>query len=199
MANDELKLELITQEELLDGLLVITNRNMGFAYWLFEQVVDKTREEMEIVLQDVSDNFKAYKQRARSETTKKLNANMATNTQWHGEKPENTAAHHLAGWGDPLAEPILRILIRYGIPFDHEALGAFLPRGVKNTPHPAMPNARAHSEIHTKQYYRNVVYMVNVAAQIPGATREDIEEVFRIIGRRLQAGTFPLYKPIREA
>ncbi|MBI3562351.1 MAG: AHH domain-containing protein [Gammaproteobacteria bacterium] len=116
---------------------------------------------------------------------------------WHGKKPNNTAAHHIPGWGDPRAQDTLRILVRYEIPFDHEALGVYLPIRVADTPHPKMPNAYSHQRTHTGHYYRNVFLLVD-AADVPGATQDDILKVFREIGKQLQTGTFPIKKSIKK-
>jgi len=197
MSEKEAALKLITQEELLEGLLVITKGNMGFACSLLKQVIDKTREEFEIILKEMNEDIDTLKRRARDEATRDLKANM-DKSPWHGPQPEDTSPHHIAGWGDPRAEPALWILLRFNIPFDHEALGCYLPRSRTRTPHPVMPNAPAHNTVHTKHGYENVAYMVNLAAQVPGATQEDIIKICREIGRRLQAGTFPIHDPLSK-
>lgn len=197
MSKKEMNLVLLSEEELLEGLLVITKGNLGFACSLMKQVIDKTREEFEITLAEMSGNIDAFKRRARDAATRELKANMDA-SPWHGEQPEDTSPHHIGGWGDPRAEPALWILLRFKIPFNHEALGCYLPRSRACTPHPAMPNAPAHNTVHTKHGYENVAYMVDLAAQVPGATQEDILKVCREIGRRLQAGTFPIHEPLNK-
>jgi hypothetical protein len=185
----------IDEKELLEGLLQITG-NLRTAHSLLDRVVDSTREEFQTTLREIKGNVSAELRRARRRARYRFKKSMGV---YSGAKPKGVVLHHLvAGW-DVRAENALRILLQFGIDPHGAANAAYLPRSVRHTPHPDMPNALAHSTIHTNSYHLNVFYMLREAATTPGATRADIEETLRDIARSLQAGAFPLDKPIQEA
>ncbi len=79
----------------------------------------------------------------------------------------------------------------------HEANGVNLPRFKKHVPHSSMPNAIAHSQVHTDIYHENVVTML-IIADATASSKDDIIEVLREIGNDLQAGTFLVDKLMNE-
>ncbi len=70
-----------------------------------------------------------------------------------------------------------------------EANLVLLPKYKDHTPHPKMENAKAHSEILTEVYHRDVL-MTLVRVDVPGANREDIIEALREIAMDLEEGEF---------
>ncbi|MBI3560465.1 MAG: hypothetical protein HY080_01920 [Gammaproteobacteria bacterium] len=54
MNNDTPELVFITHEEGLDGLRDITNGNRGLAHGLVDKAIDKTREEFQSILREMS-------------------------------------------------------------------------------------------------------------------------------------------------
>jgi len=113
-----------------------------------------------------------------------------------GARPANTAAHHVVSWYDERAEEAREILRRFGIHIDSEFNGVYLPTAKKNLPHPNMPDSYSHTEVHTKYYYTNMNALLAVEANIPNATRSDIEAALEDIATELQEGTFPLHEKV---
>lgn len=133
--------------------------------------------------------FERMKAREGRKHYKKLRQNL-------GAKPANTAGHHIVSWYDEGAKAARQILRRFGIDIDSEENGVYLPRFKKHIPHPKMPEAYAHSEVHTEKYYLNITILLEAEANIPGATKEDIAAVLSEISEELKRGAFPLHERV---
>ena len=195
-AISEPEIRFVEEKVLLEGLLQITRNNLGAAHSLLDRVIEKTREEFATTLREIQNNIGPELRNARRRATYRFRKSAGP---YSGMRPEDMDLHHLvAGW-DERAVRALQILLQYGID-PHSAINsAYLPRSVKRTPHPDMPNARAHSKTHTDFYHENVFFVLREAATMPGATKADVEKVLREIALSLQAGTFPLDKSIKGA
>jgi len=90
---------------------------------------------------------------------------------------------------DLRAERALRILLRWGIDFNHEANGVNLPQFKKRVPHKLMPNAIAHSQIHAEDYHENVTFLLTEANSM-ATSKNDIIEVLREMAADLRLGVF---------
>jgi len=185
-----MELEIIDQDEMLEGLLALTGDNIGLSYALLNKVIKKTEFEVKATLKDIADNIDKEKRSALRRIRTELNKNMRLSPN-HPRKPKFTANHHIAAATDPRAEQALKILLKWGIDFNHEANGVQLPRYKKDIPHASMPNAYAHSQVHTKAYHANVVFLL-VDANSTATSKEDIIKVLQEIAYDLQAGTFPI-------
>lgn len=194
-AETGVEVVLVDEKELLEGLLQITG-NLGAAHSLLDRVTDLTREEFQTTLREIKGNIGPELRNARRRAMYRLGKNAGG---YAGLRPEDVALHHIvAGW-DRRAELALKILLQFGID-PHGAINSvYLPRSVGRTPHPDMPNACAHSKIHTKIYHENVFIMLERAANVSGATKEDIEETLRDIALSLQVGTFPINEKMKRA
>ena len=93
--------------------------------------------------------------------------------------------------GDKRANQSIALLLEYGIDPNDECNGVLLPRNGKNIPHSEIPGAYAHTAVHTRFYHANVLTVL-MRADVPGATKEDIEEALREIAEDLASGTFPV-------
>jgi hypothetical protein len=194
--KDELEIVYLDEKELLEGLLQITQGNLGKAHSLLDRVIKVTAEEFETTRTELKNNISRELRNARRRARYRFKKNMGA---YSGARPEDMDLHHLAAGWDMRAQLAFRILLQFGIDPHSAVNGAYIPRSVRRTPHPDMPDAPAHSTIHTDFYHENVFFVLREAATIPGATKEDIEEALRDIARSLQAGTFPLNKPIKGA
>ena len=193
--KDEPEIVYVDEKELLEGLLQITG-NLGAAHSLLDRVIKVTTEEFETTRTELKNNISQELRNARRRARYRFKRNMGA---YSGARPADMDLHHLvAGW-DERGELALRILLQFGIDPHSAVNGAYVPHSVRRTPHPDMPQAHAHSTIHTDFYHLNVFFMLREAATIPGATKEDIEEVLQDIARSLQAGTFPLHELMEGA
>ncbi len=183
-----MELELIEQDELLDGLMTLTGHNLGLSYQLLEKVIKKTEHEVQTTLKEIASNIDREKRNARRRALYALNRNMRLSPN-HPPKPKNTASHHIVALADPRAERALRILVKWGIDFNDEANGVNLPRYKKHVPHNAMPDAVAHSQTHTADYHDNV-FTVLAMVDSTATSKEDIFKVLREIATDLQFGSF---------
>ncbi len=111
-------------------------------------------------------------------------------------KPKNTAAHHIVPVFDDRGAIARQILHEFGIDIDSAINGVYLPRFIKNIPHPQMKKSYAHSVVHTKMYYTNVTTLLLDESKVPGVTKEDIIEILREIAQDLHNGVFPLERPL---
>lgn len=100
------------------------------------------------------------------------------------EKPLNTATHAIVSGTHPGAEAARKILAKFNIRIDDPDNGVFLPRNYKCTPHPEMPDASNHAEIHTREYYLNVTTILNKVT-----SNLECRIALRLIAKKLQAGT----------
>lgn len=195
-SNNAPEIVYLDEKELLDGLLQITQGRLGAAHSLLDRVINVTEEEFQTTRTELKNNISKELRNARRRARYRFKTAMGA---YSGTRPEEMDLHHLvAGW-DERAERALRILLQFGIDPHSAVNGAYVPRSVRSTPHPGMPQAPAHSKIHTDLYHENVFVMLNRTAQIPGTTKADIEEILRDIASSLQAGTFPIDKPITRA
>ncbi|MBB1450069.1 AHH domain-containing protein [Pseudoalteromonas carrageenovora] len=119
----------------------------------------------------------------------KLAANMAK--AGRGDKPKNTAAHHIVSWNDMRAARSRLRLAAFGIDIDHEANGVYLPRFQKHVPMDILPDAYPHSKVHTGKYYFNIEFLLNETIA-EGLGRQGIIETLKEIGEELADGTFPI-------
>ncbi|MBI3562547.1 MAG: AHH domain-containing protein [Gammaproteobacteria bacterium] len=187
---------LVEEEELLDGLLQLTNNNMGIAKVLFARIIQKHDWELKKTLQEMKDNIGPEIRKARREVQYQASENLLAFLE--SLRPDDVAVHHLVAWSDPRAARALEILLKWGIdPHDVPNL-IYLPRFVRHTPHSAMPQAYAHSKVHTKIGHENVAYLLRRADAAPGATRADIVKALQDIGQDLQEGIFPLYERLNQ-
>ena len=193
---DEPEIVYVDEKELLEGLLQITGGRLGAAHSLLGRVFEVTQEMLQPRLQELQSNIGRELSNAADRAADRFKKSMGA---YAGARPEDMDLHHLVSWGHWRAEKALRILLQFGIDPHSAANGAYMPRSVGHTPHPDMPNAYAHNRIHTTIYHDNVFFVLREAAQIPGATKEDIEEILRDIALRLQAGTFPINERLRGA
>ena len=191
-----MELELIEQGELLDGLMTLTDHNLGLSYQLLQKVIKKTEYEVQTTLKEIANNIDREKRNARRRALYALNRNMRLSPN-HSSKPKNTASHHIVALTDPRAKQALEILMKWGIDFNDEANGVNLPRYKKHVPHDSMPAAIAHSQIHTEMYHENV-FTVLMKVDLIAVSKEDITEALREIADDLQEGIFPINKLLRK-
>ena len=189
-----IELELIEQDELLDGLMALTGYNLGLSHQLLDKVIKKTEYEVQTTLKEIANNIDREKRNARRRALYALNKNMRLSSN-HPPKPKNTASHHIVALTDPRAERALRILLRWSIDFNDEANGVNLPRYKKYVPHNSMSDAIAHSQIHTENYHENVAFLLTEANSM-ATSKNDIIEVLREIAADLQLGVFPINERI---
>jgi len=149
------RLEVIEHAELMDGLMALTDDNLGLSHQLLQKVIKRTEYEVKATLEEISKNLDVEKRRAASKARRTINKNMKLGSL-HPKKPAYTAAHHLVAWCDPRAQAALEILIRYDIDVHDEVNAEYLPCYEKHTPHDDMLNAKPHSKTHTDYYYENV-------------------------------------------
>ena len=186
--GQQVPLELIEEEELLEGLLEITNNNLGLSHQLLYKVIDRTREEVEQILGDIDSNLDKAKRHARKRAQRQARKSLLISGRYKNWY-KDVSIHHIVAWGDIRALRALSILLRYGILPNDEVNLVLLPKYRRHTPHSDMPNAIAHSKTHTGNYYTNVTRTL-VRVDIPGATREDIERALRGIANDLESGDF---------
>ncbi len=194
--KDEPEIVYLDEKELLEGLLQITQGKLGAAQSLLDRVFEVTQEMLQPRLKELQSNLDRELRNAENRAMNRFRESMDA---CFGARPEDMALHHLASWGDERAKKALAILLQFGIDPHSAANGAYLPRSVRCTPHPSMPNALAHSRTHTNIYHENVFFVLREAATMPGATKADIEETLRDIALQLQAGTFPIHELIDKA
>lgn len=196
MNKSEPAIVFLEEKELLEGLLQITGNNLGAAHSLLDRVIDKTREEFAATLREMQNNIGPELRNARRRATYRLKKSVG---RYPGLRSEGMALHHLvAGW-DKRAERALKILLQFGIDPHSSVNAAYIPRYVRHTPHADMPNARAHSTIHTNDYHDNVFVILREVAMMPGATKADVEKALREIAVSLQSGIFPIDEKIERS
>jgi len=141
-----------------------------------------------------------YSRHIRWEHMKKHSDKLAENMSKanRGEKPGNTAAHHIVSWNDMRAARSRLRLAAFGIDIDHEANGVYLPRFKKHVPMETMPEAYPHSKVHTGKYYLNIEYLLNETIA-EGLGRTGIIETLREISEELESGEFPLQELLSKS
>lgn len=107
--------------------------------------------------------------------------------------PVNIDVHHLVACLDIRAERARAILRQYGIDIDSIINAVCLPKNLKYVPHPDMPNAYAHTPVHTSIYYVNITFLLVGLVKNPETTQEKIIALLRDIAKQLTEGTFPLH------
>ncbi len=102
-------------------------------------------------------------------------------------RPDEVAAHHIVASGDRRAFRSQTRLFGWGIAINDADNGVFLPRNRKSVV-PSLPDATAHSVLHTDRYYLEVYGRLRVV---------DVEDrragrlELRSIKRELVSGEFP--------
>ncbi|MCF6254867.1 MAG: hypothetical protein L3J98_06100 [Gammaproteobacteria bacterium] len=71
-----MELELIEQNELLDGLMTLTGHNIGLSHQLLQKVIKKTEYEVQTTLKEIASNIDREKRNARRRALYALNRNM---------------------------------------------------------------------------------------------------------------------------
>jgi hypothetical protein len=182
----------VSVERFREGLFRLAGENQSEADQLFEQFKKNLIEDVTLSINakkkgktEAQILFERMKSREGRKHYKALRRNL-------GARPANTAAHHVVSWYDSNASEARQILRQFGIDIDSTENGVYLPRFLKDVPHPDMPDAYAHSSVHTKAYYLNITDLLVGTSEIPGATKEDIQNVLRDIALELQSGTYPL-------
>ncbi len=102
------ELELIEQDELLDGLMTLTGHNLGLSHQLLEKVIKKTEYEVQTTLKEIANNIDREKRNARRRALYALNRNMRLSPN-HPPKPKNTASHHIVALTDRRAERAFKV------------------------------------------------------------------------------------------
>lgn len=180
---------LVDEEEILEGLLILTNQNLGVSRQLLDKIKVRTARAVKQKLAEIKDNLPREIKNAKSRGQYRA----VQNAKKSGRYPEwfsNTSLHHIVAWGDMRAVAALVILIKYDIDPHHYANTILMPKSLRFLPHPNMPNAPAHTKIHTDKYFFNV-QMRLLAVDLPGATQHEIINALIAIGEDLQSGIFP--------
>ena len=99
-------------------------------------------------------------------------------------RPTNTAAHAIVSGCHSEAVAAREILANFNIRIDDPDNGVFLPRNKAYIPHPKMPDACNHAELHTKRYYMNVTTILSTAT-----SELECRLALRLIGKKLKDGT----------
>lgn len=124
---------------------------------------------------------------------KKLAENMQSTGR--GERPGSTAAHHIVSWNDQRASKARLRLAAFGIDIDNEVNGVYLPLHKAHIPMKSLPNAYAHSTVHTEKYYLNVEFLIEESV-LEGLGHRGIVDTLRDIADDMQDGQFPLHSII---
>lgn len=189
----------VTVQELEEDLAVLTGNPQlakaqakQFSIRYQGEVIDAARYKKGLISKDDL----LLSRHVRWQHTKNHSKRLAENMASAGRKrPTNAAAHHIVAWNHPRAARARLRLAAFGIDIDHEANGVYLPRFKKHIPHKAMPNANAHSVVHTGQYYLNVEFLIQDTIA-EGLGKQGIIDTLREIGEELESGTFPLTQSI---
>ena len=186
----------VSVEQFKEGLFRLAGENQVEADQLLAEFKEAVLEDLNLSLQAKKKGktkeeilFEKWKKREARKHYRTLRRNL-------GKRPPNTAGHHIVSWYDEGAKAARQILKKFGIDIDSIENGIYLPRFKKPTPHPQMPEAYAHSEIHTEKYYLNITILLEAEANVPGSRKEDIAAVLAEISEELKNGTFPLHKRI---
>ncbi|WP_444995616.1 AHH domain-containing protein [Aliikangiella sp. IMCC44359] len=112
------------------------------------------------------------------------------NASGYAKPAEEFEPHALISGNHPQARAARIILARLGIRIDMPINGVWLPNFKRNVPHKIMPNAPAHRTVHTGQYYRNVVILLqhNLTQSNP---RKEVIKTLKKLNERVQQGQFP--------
>lgn len=183
----------VSISEALEGLLEITGSQTESEYLLDEIVREWEIEYADALMVKKGEKTpeQVAKDREYRRLSRKHSARLRRNMEAAGRfRPNNASTHHIVPWGsqDKNAKIARRLLVQVGINFDDEVNGVYLPRDSNYVPHSGMPNAYAHSTVHTEVYYLNIATLL---AEEDG-DRKGIEDVLRDIGEQLEDGTFPL-------
>jgi hypothetical protein len=183
----------VSISEVLEGLIDITGSHTESEY-LIDEIVREYELEYADALK-IKKGEKTPEQVAKEREYRRLSQKHSIKLRRNMEAagrfgPVNTDAHHIVAWWDEGAEIALTILEQVGIHVDDEVNGVYLPSNSKYVPHPDMPNAYAHSKVHTDIYYLNITELL---AQERG-NKKGVESVLRQIGKELTEGVFPLHE-----
>jgi hypothetical protein len=84
-----IKLELIEQDELLDGLMTLTGHNLGLSHQLLDKVIKKTEHEVQTTLKEMANNIDRKKRNPRRRALYALNRNMRLSLNHRPETQEH--------------------------------------------------------------------------------------------------------------
>ncbi|WP_022944350.1 AHH domain-containing protein [Pseudoalteromonas ruthenica] len=192
--------EYITVQELEQDLTNATGnpalakaQAQQYAIFYRGEVIDAMRYRKGLISKEELVYSKHIRWEHNKSHSKRLSDNMIA--AGRGPREENTAAHHIVSWNDIRAARSRLRLAAFGIDIDHEANGVFLPRFAKHKPMESMPNAEAHSKIHTNEYYLNVEALL-VETIGEGLGRQGIIDLLRDIGDELLSGDFPIHEEL---
>jgi len=99
-------------------------------------------------------------------------------------RPPNVAAHAIVSGGQPEAKAARKILAKFKIRIDDPDNGVYLPKDSSFIPHEKMPDAAAHSKVHTDEYYVNVTNILNTAT-----SQFECRIALKLIAKKLREGT----------
>lgn len=186
----------LSQEELELGLFHLAGEDLQRAIELMKALKEAVVEEV-VSTANAKNEGKTWTQIAldriaRREKRRHMRKMRANVRKADITKPQNIALHHVVSWHAILAEQARAILKQFGIDIDDACNAVFLPRDSTCVPHKDMPNAPAHTKVHTEIYYANITALLTAVADNPQTTRDDLVALLRDIAKQLTEGTFPI-------
>lgn len=113
-------------------------------------------------------------------------ARLARHLEQTGQpRPANCNPHAIISGGHTKAASSRAILARLKLGIDDPYNGCWLPKDLSVMPHPAMPNAVPHANLHCGEYYDWVDTRIN---PIRIKNRNILVHELKLIGRQLQQG-----------
>lgn len=110
---------------------------------------------------------------------------LGRHKKWTGEsRPPNVSAHAIVSGEHVNAKAARRILAKWKVRVDDPDNGVFLPRDSRYIPHPELPNAVNHAELHTDEYYVNITNVLTTAT-----SPQECRLALRLIADELRKGT----------
>lgn len=100
------------------------------------------------------------------------------------QRPPNVAAHAIVSGDHPAAKAARKILAKWKIRVDDPDNGVFLPADSRYMPHPEMPDASNHAQLHTDEYYVNITNILNTAT-----SQAECRLALRLIASKLKEGS----------
>jgi len=104
------------------------------------------------------------------------------------KRPARCHAHAIISGGHKEAAKLRAVLAWLKLRIDDPDNGCWLPENTAATPHPLFKNAVPHSRIHRYNYYKwlqSIITLQNMK------TQDRLRTALRLVGRQLQARTFP--------
>lgn len=188
--------EEVTVQELEQDILTVTGdpvrakaKAQAFSIYYRNVVIDSVRFCQGRITEDDLKYSRSIQWQHMKSHSKKLAENMQK--AGRGKRPGNTAAHHIVSWNDQRAGKARLRLAAFGIDIDNEANGIYLPLHKAHVPLKSLPNAYAHSTIHTEKYYLNVEFLIEESV-MEGLGHRGIIDTLRDIADDLEDGQFPL-------